>query len=272
MAPTRRSVREYLDTLDDAAWGAASPVKPKFVSRSDPAAQWTGAHKDHAFFAYSTNYLIDLDHAVIVDVEPSRAIRQAEVGATRTMIERTEERFGLYPERWAADTAYGSAENLAWLVHERGIEPHIPVRMMLERVEVMVIGETERAELICHWSGGATTKHVFTRPVRRFEQLEHFDKLLARIIQLRTQGATAQSIAETLNIEGWTPPKKDSFNAPMIHRLLQRRGLGTTRPIWSGNVPRQHDGEVTLRNMPIASAPTAKPSMDGFAAARSKGD
>ena len=28
----------YLDTLDDAAWGAASEVKPKFVSRSDPAA------------------------------------------------------------------------------------------------------------------------------------------------------------------------------------------------------------------------------------------
>jgi len=50
-----------------------------------------------------------------------------------------------------------------------------------------------------------------------------------------------------LNAEGWTPPKKDSFNAPMIHRLLQRRGLGTTRPIWSGNVPRQHDGEVTLQ-------------------------
>jgi len=38
MAETRRSVQEYLDTLDDAAWGAASEVKPKFVSRSDPAA------------------------------------------------------------------------------------------------------------------------------------------------------------------------------------------------------------------------------------------
>ena len=88
MATRRRSVREYLDTLDDAAWGAASEVKPKFISRSDPAAQWTAANKGHAFFAYSTNSLIDLDHAVIVDVEPSRAIRQAEVGATRTMIER----------------------------------------------------------------------------------------------------------------------------------------------------------------------------------------
>ena len=43
------------------------------------------------------------------------------------MIDRTQERFGLWPERLAADAAYGSAENLAWLVHERGIEPHIPV-------------------------------------------------------------------------------------------------------------------------------------------------
>ena len=75
-----------------------------------------GAPKGHAFFAYATNYLIDLDHAVIVDVEASRAIRQAEVGAARTMIERTQERFGLWPARLAADSAYGSAENLAWLV------------------------------------------------------------------------------------------------------------------------------------------------------------
>ena len=42
-----RAVREYLATLDDAAFGAASPVTPKFISRSDPAAQWTGAHKGH---------------------------------------------------------------------------------------------------------------------------------------------------------------------------------------------------------------------------------
>src|SRR6185503_13590421 len=121
LAASRRSVCEYLETLDDAAWGAASPVKPKFVSKSDPAAQWTGAMKGHAFFAYAANYLIDLDHAVIVDVEASRAIRQAEVGAARTMIDRAEDHFGLYPQRLAADSAYGSAENLAWLVHDRGI-------------------------------------------------------------------------------------------------------------------------------------------------------
>ena len=93
------------------------------------------ALKGHAFFAYATNYLIDLDHAVIVDVEASRAIRQAEVGSARTMLDRTQERFGLWPARLAADSAYGSAENLAWLVHERGIEPHIPVFDKSERSE-----------------------------------------------------------------------------------------------------------------------------------------
>jgi hypothetical protein len=83
--------------------GAASEVVPKFVSPSDPAAQWTGAHKGPAFFAYSDNYLIDVKFGVIVDVEASRAIRQAEVGAAKTMIERTEERFGLKPVKGCPD-------------------------------------------------------------------------------------------------------------------------------------------------------------------------
>ena len=95
-----QAVRAYLATLDDAAFGAASAAKPKFISPSDPAAQWTGAHKGHAFFAYATNYLIDTENAVILDVEASRAIRQAEVGASRTMIDRTNERFGLKPGIW----------------------------------------------------------------------------------------------------------------------------------------------------------------------------
>jgi transposase len=126
-ATASRAVKEYLATLDDAAFGAASDVTPKFVSPSDPAAQWTGAMRGPAFFAYADNYLIDVKFGVIMDVEATRAIRQAEVGAAKTMIERTEERFGLKPERLAADTAYGSAPTLDWLVNEKGIAPHIPV-------------------------------------------------------------------------------------------------------------------------------------------------
>src|SRR5881394_1606517 len=122
-----QAVKEYLATLDDAAFGAATEVQPKFVSPSDPAAQWTGALKGPAFFAYADNYLIDVQCGVIVDVEASRAIRQAEVGAARTMLERTEERFGLKPQRLAADSAYGSAPMLNWLVEAKRITPHIPV-------------------------------------------------------------------------------------------------------------------------------------------------
>ena len=121
-----RAVREYLDVLDDAAFGAATTVEPKFTSHSDPSSQWTAARKGPAFFAYSTNYLIDTDHAVIVDVEASRSILSAEVGASRRMLDRVKTRFNLRPERFIADTAYGSGKNLGWLV-EHGINPHIPV-------------------------------------------------------------------------------------------------------------------------------------------------
>ena len=128
-----RAMKEYLATLDDAAFGAASEVTPKFVSPSDPAAQWTGAMRGPAFFAYADNYLIDVKCGIIVDVEATRAIRQAEVGAAKTMIERTEERFDLKPAYLAADTAYGSAETLNWIVNEKKIAPHIPVIDKSER-------------------------------------------------------------------------------------------------------------------------------------------
>jgi hypothetical protein len=65
--------------------------------------------------SYADNYLIDVKFGIILDVEATRAIRQAEVGAAKTMIERTEERFDIKPERLAADTAYGSAAHLNWL-------------------------------------------------------------------------------------------------------------------------------------------------------------
>jgi transposase len=126
-AEAPRAVREYLDTLDEAAFGAATPVVPKFTAHADPASQWTAARKGPAFFAYSDNYLIDTDHGIIMDVEPTRSVRQAEVGSARTMLDRTEQRFGLRPDWLAADMAYGAEDNLVWLVLKRQILPFIPV-------------------------------------------------------------------------------------------------------------------------------------------------
>ena len=124
---TGRAVEEYLAVLDDAAFGAATEVTPKFVSPADPAARWTGAHGGQAFFAYSANYLIDVDHAIIVDVEATTAIRQAEVLAAKRMIERSMRRLDLYPAKIMGDSAYGSADMLGWLVDEHGIAPHVTV-------------------------------------------------------------------------------------------------------------------------------------------------
>ena len=65
--------------LYDAAFGGATPVTRKRTNLTDRASRWTAATREAAFYAYSTNYLIDLDHAVIVDVEATTSVRQAEV-------------------------------------------------------------------------------------------------------------------------------------------------------------------------------------------------
>ena len=118
---------DIVAVLDDAAFGAATEIVPKFISPADPAARWTGAHGGQAFFAYSTNYLIDVENAISVDVETTTAIRQAEVLAAKRMIQRTAKNFALHPSRLLGDSAYGSADMLGWLVDEYGIEPHVTV-------------------------------------------------------------------------------------------------------------------------------------------------
>ena len=89
LVPTSsRAVAEYLSVLDDAAFSGATPVEPKVISPTDPAARYTASANSVAGYAYSDNYLIDLKHAVIVDVEATTTIRQAEVGAAKTMLDR----------------------------------------------------------------------------------------------------------------------------------------------------------------------------------------
>jgi len=119
-----RAVREYLAALDPEPEPARKP--PKVVSPSDPGSAWTAKANKRVQFGYGLNYLIDNEHAIIVDVEATPARTYGEVRATRTMIERTGKRFGLKPQRLAADTAYGIGRMLDWLI-ERNIAPHIPV-------------------------------------------------------------------------------------------------------------------------------------------------
>src|SRR5262249_34259559 len=126
-APERltRAVAEFLTALDDE--GADEYRKPpKVISPVDPCSAWTAKANKRVQFGYGLNYLIDIENAVIVDVEATPARTYDEVAATKTMITRTEERLGLKPDRLAADTAYGTGKVLGWLI-EKGIAPHIPV-------------------------------------------------------------------------------------------------------------------------------------------------
>src|SRR5262245_60258233 len=154
----KRAVAEYLDALDAEARHEDEPSRgdgpqddepsddrpdsaapetprrrrterkaPKVISPSDPFSAWTAKANKRVQFGYGLNYLIDVEHAVIVDVEATPARTFDEVAATKVMIDRAEQTFDLKPKRLIADTAYGTGKFLGWLVHEKRITPHIPV-------------------------------------------------------------------------------------------------------------------------------------------------
>src|SRR6202795_821745 len=143
----KRAVAEYLTALDAEAQTSAeiddnnkddsgsddgeSEVKPdrkppKVISPSDPQSAGTAKANKRVLFGYGLNYLIDIKHAVIVDVEATPARTYDEVAATKTMLDRAEERFNMKPKRLVADTAYGTGRFLGWLVKKKRITPHIP--------------------------------------------------------------------------------------------------------------------------------------------------
>src|SRR6201988_307662 len=126
-----RAVAEFLTALDDDD-PVANRKLPKVISPVDPCSAWTAKANKRVQFGYGLNYLIDIENAVIVDVEATPARTYDEVAATKTMIQRTQERLGLKPKRLAADTAYGTGRFLSWLVG-RGISPQIPVWEMANR-------------------------------------------------------------------------------------------------------------------------------------------
>jgi len=138
-----RPVREYLEALDKEAPIGATP---KNISLTDPQARWTAAPGGPAFYAYSTNYLIDIKSNIIVDTEPTPAFRLDEVESTKTMINRVEQRFNLKPKRLIGDTAYGSAAILDWMVETKQIEPHTPVWDKAQRND----GSYSRADFTWH--------------------------------------------------------------------------------------------------------------------------
>src|SRR6201998_1148807 len=140
----KRAVAEYLaaleaeaaiegDALNESGGSESKRQRryerqpPKVISPSDPQSAWTAKANKRVQFGYGLNYLIDIENAVIVDVEATPARTYDEVAATQTMLDRVEERFDLRPKRLAADTAYGTGKFLGWLVKTKKTIPHNPV-------------------------------------------------------------------------------------------------------------------------------------------------
>jgi transposase len=97
-----RAVREYLEALDAESEDQALP---KNISLTDPQARRTAAPGGPAFYAYSTNYLIDTEHAVIVDVAATTAHRTAEVEVTKAMkTQRSDDTFSSSDFQWDEQT------------------------------------------------------------------------------------------------------------------------------------------------------------------------
>src|SRR5439155_1237944 len=118
-APARqtRAVAEFLTAIEDDDPNADRKL-PKVISPTDPCSAWTAKANKRVQFGYGLNYLIDIENAIIVDVEATLARTYDEVAATKTMIKRTAARLGLKPARLAADTAYGTGKFLGWLADE----------------------------------------------------------------------------------------------------------------------------------------------------------
>jgi hypothetical protein len=123
-------------------------------------------------------------------------------------------------------------------------------RLLLERVIVTVIGDSEQVRLECHWHGGNRTSHQLVRPVAKLKALSTYPGLVARAGELLKAGQNAVQIAVSLNAEGWRPPKRrDTFNGPMVRNLLASAGLIETQRRGPRTIPERRPGEWTISEL-----------------------
>jgi hypothetical protein len=100
------------------------------------------------------------------------------------------------------------------------------IRLLVERVVVRVRADSEWTEVEISWRGGSTTRHRVARSVPRYEALAGYEKLMARIRQLREAGTTIREIVTILNAEGFrTPRSGKGYTYTSVRQLLSRAGL-----------------------------------------------
>jgi len=123
-------------------------------------------------------------------------------------------------------------------------------RLLLERILVTVIGASEQVRLECHWQGGNRTLHQLVRPVAKLKALSTYPDLAARACELHRQGRNCVEIAAILNEEGRRPPKRrDTFNGPMVRRVLIGAGRIEAKRGTPRAVPHRGPDEWTINEL-----------------------
>jgi DNA invertase Pin-like site-specific DNA recombinase len=124
------------------------------------------------------------------------------------------------------------------------------VRDLIDKVVVAAQGASERIEVKVHWAGGFISHHERDRQVWRYESLTSYDRLIARIVELRDQGQATAAIAQTLEREGFHPVRRGArFTGASVRRLLSRCGLSRGRRSASPAVELRAEGEWWLSDL-----------------------
>jgi len=99
------------------------------------------------------------------------------------------------------------------------------IRCVVDRVVVDVRDKSEHVDVTIKWAGGYQSQHELLRPVLRYRQLRDIELLVERVVELRAAGVSARRIAEHLNEEGFTPPKRRGpFNESQVRKFFERGG------------------------------------------------
>ena len=106
------------------------------------------------------------------------------------------------------------------------------VRHLIERGIVTAPPDSQHVDVTIQWAGNFVSQHTLIRPVGRYEQLDNYQQLLDRILELHDQKKSSARIAEQLNVDGFLPPKRRStFNAPMVRKLIWHHRRSVKRSV-----------------------------------------
>jgi DNA invertase Pin-like site-specific DNA recombinase len=111
------------------------------------------------------------------------------------------------------------------------------LRILIEKITVAVVGDSELVDVTICWAGGHQTTGRTVRPVARWNQLSYYPQLIELVTQLAGQQMTTPQIAERLNQTGMRPPKRvPRFTASQVRNLIDQHDIPTGRR-WTKPAP-----------------------------------